>query len=655
MTVRPINLEQARLCFAKGDHDGVLRLIGDALSSGMGEGSPNLELQAMAAQSLQAVGQVTKAAELFVGLAKSMAASDISGAAAIRADFLARAARLFLTSGDEVQAKVLVVDSLTLATATPDAAYVALKTGMSALPGITKDSLIAALAGSDNFDDLLLAALTVGDDIHHPLCLPIYSRMRQLRPDLPKVRMALVQIARMHCNYEILAVEEPLLHQDIAAGRLDFLAMETPHANLMWLADERLNRLAGYIAVRTPMSPEVRAKRHAIPHAWGQRLRIGYLSGDFWDNHATMRLLRSVLASHDKSRLDIQLFCHTPPGLAEIDGGGRSEWGEITSIVGCSDEEAESVIRAKGVDILVDLKGHTRDSRSGLMNRPIAPVHVAWLGFPGSCVAVDCDYVIGDPVVLPDSSKPHYHEKFCRLPESYQPNDSIHRPLPPASGRMVLGLPSDRIIIGAFNSQSKNTPETLGIWARILKANPKALLWMMIDGHAARQSTVRFFKSLGVKQSQLLFAPKMLYENHIARVQAADFAIDSFPYNGHTTTSDMLWAGLPVITKRGSNFASRVSESLLKAIGLDELVAMDEDGLVALATDLVNNPARVAQLKNHIADQRFKAPLFDASRFCRHLEIAYEMMAERAKAGLEPDHFDVPALPLDVTGFQRAS
>nr|WP_274706925.1 hypothetical protein [Allorhizobium sonneratiae] len=391
-----------------------------------------------------------------------------------------------------------------------------------------------------------------------------------------------------------------------------------------------------------------------MAHNWADKIRIGYLSSDFWDDHATMRLFRSVLTAHDPKRYEIVLFCYTDEKMLSFDRGGRSEWGRIVLLAGKSDEEAERLIRQEQIDILVDLKGHTRGTRSNLMNRSLAPVHVQWLGFPGSCIDVDCDYVIGDRFVLPDSSACHYHEAFCRLPESYQPNDPFHRPLSPPVKRLSLGLPEGRVIIGAFNSQRKNTPETLRLWAKVLQDNPQALLWLMIDGQKARQSTAAFFKTLGIKQSQLLFAPKMAYDAHLARVQAADFAVDTFPYNGHTTTSDMLWAGVPVITRKGRNFASRVSESLLNAIGLPQLVAEDEAGFVALASDLIRYPEKRAALRQHLDSQRFIAPLFDAERFCRHLESAFETMVARAQKGLDPAPFDVAALPERRSPFSSA-
>nr|WP_280923348.1 hypothetical protein [Rhizobium halophytocola] len=382
-----------------------------------------------------------------------------------------------------------------------------------------------------------------------------------------------------------------------------------------------------------------------MPHHWGEKIRIGYLSNDFWDDHATMRLFQSVLTAHDSARFEVTLFCYTNARFVGFDGGGRADWGRIVRLEKLSDQAAADAIRAAGIDILVDLKGHSADSRSRLMNRPLAPVHVAWLGFPGTGVNVDCDYVIGDPVVLPQTAQAHYREAFCRLPESYQPNDPHRRPLPDPLPRETLGLPADAVVFANFCSPRKNSLESMALWARVLQRCESAVYWMMVDGDAEQASTRRHFASLGIDPARILFAPKMAYHAHLARAQAADACLDTFPYNGHTTTSDMLWAGVPVVTKRGTNFASRVSESLLKAIGLPELVADDAEGFIDLCAALASDRARIAELKQRLAANRMSTPLFDADRFCRHLEQAYGTMTERAKAGLEPQAFDVEALP----------
>lgn len=525
------------------------------------------------------------------------------------------------------------------------AAFIALSRGNVPFDSPHFQKYLTVLAESSVVIHLQRAAEILLADTRNPLTLSVLQKLRQALPNDNYIRLALLRLAREHCNYAILAEEEPLLLAELREGKTDCLHDEPPHSSIMWTEDEALNRLASSIGAIGPITPQMQAQRRSQPHQWGDKIRIGYLSCDLWDDHATMRLFRSVLTAHDPAKFDITLFCYTPEKLLGFDLGGRKDWGNIISIEAMNDDEAASTIRSKDIDILVDLKGHTRGTRSQLMNRPLAPVHVQWLGFPGTCVEVDCDYAIGDRFVLPASSAPHYHEKFCRLPECYQPNDPIRRPLPPAAKRTALGLPADRVIIAAFNAQKKNSLATMALWAEVLKANPKALLWLMVDGNHARQSTAAHFKTLGIKQSQLLFAPKMAYAGHLARVQAADFAIDTFPCNGHTTTSDMLWAGLPVITKRGRNFAARVSESLLHAIGLAELVADDDAAFVDLATGLITSPERLANLKVHLNAQRFQSSLFDSERFCRHLERAFEMMVERAKNKEAPEHFDVPALP----------
>jgi predicted O-linked N-acetylglucosamine transferase (SPINDLY family) len=516
----------------------------------------------------------------------------------------------------------------------------------------SQNQYLANLAASDALVDLQRAAEILIGDSRNPLTVSVLQKLRKHLPEDNSIRLTLLRMAREQCNYTVLLEEEPSLWAELSKGQTGCLAHEPPHSNIMWVEDEALNRLALAIGSFPPITPQMQALRRNQPHAWGEKIRIGYLSCDLWDDHATMRLFRSVLTAHDPARFEVTLFCYTPEKLLSFDQGGREDWGQIVSIEAMDDDAASAAIRSHNIDILVDLKGHTRGTRSNLMNRPLAPVHVQWLGFPGTCIEVDCDYAIGDRFVLPPASSPHYHEKFCRLPECYQPNDPIYRPLPDAASRMALGLPADRVIIAAFNSQRKNTLETMALWAEVLKANPKALLWLMVDGNGARQSTAAHFKTLGVKQSQFMFAPKQAYAGHLARVQAADFAIDTFPCNGHTTTSDMLWAGLPVLTRKGRNFAARVSESLLNAIGLPQLVADDNAALVALAGQLIENADQRSALRHHLVEQRFQSPLFDSERFCRHLETAFAMMAERAKAGLEPDHFDVPALPPRLGSFQ---
>ncbi|WEZ85162.1 hypothetical protein P6U16_20435 [Rhizobium sp. 32-5/1] len=365
-----------------------------------------------------------------------------------------------------------------------------------------------------------------------------------------------------------------------------------------------------------------------------------------------MRLFQGVIIRHDPEKFDVTLFCHTEDKVIGTDKGMRKRYGRIVQIGHLSDEKAAQLIRKQGIDILVDLKGHTKRTRIDLINLGPAPIQSAYLGFPGSGTGIDCDYVISDPIVTPDSSKPHYHEKLCRLPESYQANDDTHRTLPHAATRTEAGLPETGIVFASFNAIRKITPAAARLWVKILDAVPDSVLWMMCEDEFARSNFLQYVTDVGLEEDRVIFAKSAPYEQHIARLQAADIGLDTFPYNGHTTTSDKLWAGLPVVTMKGSHFASRVSESLLTALEMPELVAPDAAGYVKLCADLARDPHRLKAIREKLLGKRFTAPLFDTERFTRHLEDAYVRMVERAKAGLEPDHIDIPARPARTEPFR---
>ncbi|MDO9418711.1 O-linked N-acetylglucosamine transferase, SPINDLY family protein [Pararhizobium sp.] len=451
-----------------------------------------------------------------------------------------------------------------------------------------------------------------------------------------------------------MAVEDQRFLQQLRAGDARFFAVENPLDHLSWCSDEAINARITRIQKGTAFTAESRQARRARPHLFSDKLRIGYLSNDVSDQHATMRLFQGVLMAHDREKFDITLFCYTDTGVIGTDKGMRSQYPGIVQIGHLSDEDAAKLIRSRNIDILVDLKGHTKNARIDLINLGLAPVQVAWLGFPGTGTGIDCDYVISDPIVTPDTSRPHYHEKLCRLPESYQPNDNAFRVLPKAMTRVEAGLPETGVVFASFNATRKITPLTARLWARILKAVEGSTLWMMCDNTFAQDNFLQHMRDNGVQAERIIFAPSVSYETHLARLQAADIGLDTFPYNGHTTSSDKLWAGLPVVTMKGSNFASRVSESLLGALELPELVAADATAYVNLCVRLALNPLELAAVRAKLAKTKFQAPLFDTGRFARHLETAFEMAADRARQGLEPDHIDIPALPARSAPFRTA-
>jgi hypothetical protein len=621
----------ARAALEAGDLDAAFNLINAALS----EGDARPEVIGLFGDALETAGMTRDAAGAF-----EMAA-NAAGAAAF--PYWKKAALAHDTLGDHDKGLAAAIKAQKFHDGDPDILFLLAREfharGDWDLLALVKNRLTA----SDNLDHLNFAAELIGGETRNPFTLPLFKKLAALRSDDDIAQAKLMAVAREFCDFETIEAQKRWM-EDRRARFGDAAAHdgETPYANLLHCGDERLNRLAANRPTLGPgHSPMRSAARRSQPHVWGERLRIGYFSNDFSSIHATMRLMREVLERHDRRRFDVTLYCYTPDDLIRRDDGGRAHWGRIVNVGALGDSEIADRMRKDGVDILVDLKGHTGGSRSHVLNHPIAPVHIGWLGYPGSTQMIDLDYVIGDRFVLPDSAKRHYHEKFIRLPDSYQPNDARSRPLPAPLDRPALGLPEDRFLFASFNANRKITLETLRLWAEILRATPESRLWILLETPLIRENFTARMAREGVSAERFIFADNAEYASHLARAGAADLHLDTFPYNGHTTTSDMLWAGVPTLTKKGSNFASRVSESLLNAVGLPDLVAPDDKAFVAMAADFAVDPERLGAIRGRLATARPSAPLFDADRFRRHLEKAYERAAERARQGLPPEHIDL--------------
>ncbi|WP_137157369.1 glycosyl transferase [Rhizobium sp. FKL33] len=621
----------ARAALEAGDLDAAFRVINEALS----EGDARADMIGLFGDALHKAGMTRDAAGAFEMAAKAAGASAFP--------YWKKAALAYDALGDGDQALAAAIKAQTAQDGDPDIIFLLARQfharGERDLLGLVRNRLTA----SDDPRHLNFAAELISGETRNPFNLPLFKKLAALRPDDDVTQAKLMAVAREFCDYDTIEAQERWMEERRA--RLGDAAAhdgETPYANLLHCGDESRNRLAANRQTLGPgYSAERAAARRALPHVWNERLRIGYFSNDFSSTHATMRLMREVLERHDRSRFDITLYCYTPDDLIRRDDGGRSQWGRIVSVGSLADADIAERMRADGVDILVDLKGHTGGSRSHVLNFPIAPVQIGWLGYPGSTQMIDLDYVIGDRFVLPDAAKPHYHEKFIRLPHSYQPNDAKSRPQPTPLPRAALGLPEDRFLFASFNANRKITLETLKLWAEILKATPGSLLWILLETPLIRDNFAARMEKEGVARDRLIFADNAEYAAHLARAGAADLHLDTFPYNGHTTTSDMLWAGVPTLTKKGSNFASRVSESLLNAVGLPDLVMEDRDAFVEMAVEFALNPARLKSIRHRLAEARKTAPLFDAERFCRSLERAYSHAAARARQRLAPDHLDL--------------
>lgn len=367
----------------------------------------------------------------------------------------------------------------------------------------------------------------------------------------------------------------------------------------------------------------------------GARLRIGYLSCDF-HNHATAQLLVEVLEQRNARDFEVTLYSHGHDDHTAMQHRVRAACEHVVDLRALGPRAMAQRIQADGIDVLVDLKGHTQDSCLAVMACRAAPVQVSWLGFPGTTGLHCIDYFIGDAVTTPLTHAAHYTECIAQLPHCYQPNDS-QRARPAPSDRLQWGLPKHARVLGCFNQSFKLTPETFGAWMRILQALPNAVLWLLHDNVQASANLRREATRQGVDPDRLIFAPKVSVSEHLARLPLADLMLDNWPCNAHTTASDALWMGVPLATVIGESFASRVAASLLTAVGLDSLVFADAAAYEAGVIGLLQQPAQLQAMRDHLEQGRPTFPLFDGARFAGDLESLYRRMVERSRAGLAPE------------------
>jgi len=271
-------------------------------------------------------------------------------------------------------------------------------------------------------------------------------------------------------------------------------------------------------------------------------------------------------------------------------------------------------------------------------------VQLSYLGYPGTMAASYMDYLIADHILIPDESRAHYSEKLVYLPHSYQVNDRKRRIADRELSRTQLALPEDAFVFCCFNNCWKITPEMFYRWMRILQATPRSVLWLLASSGTATRNLRREAVAKGVAESRLVFAPRIPLAEHLARQRAADLCLDTLPYNAHTTASDALWAGVPILTLAGESFAARVTASLLGAVGMNELIAGSAEEYEATAIALAVNPERLALLRAKLQAQRLVSPLFDTRLFTTHLEAAYEEAHRRCQTGLPPEDIEVRAL-----------
>jgi predicted O-linked N-acetylglucosamine transferase (SPINDLY family) len=465
---------------------------------------------------------------------------------------------------------------------------------------------------------------------HHAEAAADFRRLLQLAPGDPNAPGGLLTAAQALCDWETVEALTPRLAQAAANGS----ALVPPLTMLFGFDDPALLQDAAAHFWRDQMAAPPVPRPPPAPRQG--KIRLAYCSSDF-QTHATAWLLADLIERHDRARFEVIGVSWGADNGGPMRARLASAFDRFIDAQGMSDAEIATLLRQLPVDIAIDLKGFTQGSRPGLFNLRPAPLQVNWLGFPGGLASGVHDYIIADPVLLPHDQQAFYDEKIVHLPDCYQPNDPS-RPLR-AIGRESAGLPPDAFVFASFNHYRKITRPVFDLWLRLLAAVPGSVLWLLQDAASPRLRQAATAR--GIDPARLVFAPWASLEDNLARLACADLMLDTLPCGAHTTASDALWMGVPLVTCAGPSFAGRVAASLLTAIGVPELIAASLPDYEARALALARDPARLAALRAKLAANRHTAPLFDAPRFCRHIERAYETMIAIAEAGEQPRPFDV--------------
>jgi predicted O-linked N-acetylglucosamine transferase (SPINDLY family) len=463
-----------------------------------------------------------------------------------------------------------------------------------------------------------------------------FDRVLALKPDFPQAHLLYAPRLLLKlrvCDWSNLDGEDAQLLAMIKAQR----AISVPFATLMIpaTAAEQLQCARQYVQDQ-PAFPSIwRGERYSH-----DRIRVAYLSADFRE-HATAYLTAGLFEQHDKSRFEITAISLGQNDSSPMRRRLEAAFEHFIDVQGKSDQEVADLIRRLETDIVVDLMGFSKDNRLNVLARRPAPIQLNYLGYPGTLGADYIDYIFADPTVIPEDQGMFYAEQVVRLPATYQINDSKRYVAPIAPERHECGLPERAFVFCCFNNTQKLNPEMFGIWMRLLRAKEDSALWLLEGSPLASANLRAAAAERGVSPQRLVFAPKVSVADHLARQRRADLFLDTLPCNAHTTASDALWVGLPVVTCLGETFAGRVAGSLLKAIGLDELVAPSLQEYEALALKLAQDQAYLAAIKDKLARNRDTSILFDTKRATRHIESAYLTMVDILRRDESPRSFAV--------------
>lgn len=463
-----------------------------------------------------------------------------------------------------------------------------------------------------------------------------YKRLVEINPDYDYARGCLLRAQMQICEWADYESGVARILEDIRAGR----RADTPF-NLLAISEsatDQLNCSRMLVAHEYPAPPQPVWRGERFSH---DKIRVAYVSADL-HNHAVAHLIAGLLEAHDKTRFDITAISLGPDTNDEMRTRLRKAFNRFIDVRNRNDREVALLLRSLETDIAVDLQGLTKDCRPGILAHRAAPVQVNFLGYPGTMGADFIDYIIADEFVIPRSEQRQYSEKVVYLPDCFQPNDSKRKIGERTPTRAEAGLPEAGFVFCCFNNSYKIRPEVFDVWMHILRRVENSVLWLLGENDTAIANLRREAQSRRVESGRLVFAKRVNVQDYLARYRLADLFLDTLPFNAGTTGSDALWAGVPLVTCAGEAFAARMAGSLLRAVGLPEMITRCWSDYEALALKLATDGKLLADIKARLARNRATCPLFDTDRFRGHIEAAYFTMWERVQRGESPASFSVP-------------
>ena len=456
-----------------------------------------------------------------------------------------------------------------------------------------------------------------------------YSRALAIKPDYAVAEAAMLHQRYHICDWhgygQLCSACERLGISTDAVSPFEMLALEDNAERQMLRSQKWARKKYKQASLSLPATPTIRPGR----------LRIGYFSADLHD-HALLHLMAGLLRDHDSTQFEVFAYSYGRSKSGNMRKKAEGEVDQFFDVADLSDPAIVNLARSHALDIAVDLMGYTRHTRSSLFQYRLAPIQMNYLGYPGTMGADFIDYIIADPTVIPNDQRAFYAEKVIYLPNSYQPNDDARRIAQTITTRADFGLPESNFVFCCFNNNYKISPDEFDIWMRLLNQVESSVLWLLKSNKWAEPNLRREAGVRGIDPSRLVFADRQPHSVHLARHKHADLFIDTFNYNAHTTASDALWAGLPVVTKIGQQFAARVAASLLTAVGLPELITTTEAEYEALILDLATNSSKLNEVRAKLETNRLTHPLFDTGGYTRHFERGLQEAYKRYFDGQAP-------------------